>query len=261
MSIKTLYSFVAITFGLTWGLSIMIMLFSDYLPAALSDMNMSNPLFLLAVYSPGLAGIFLVWRKYGIKGLGSFIKRLGIWRASIWWWGLVIFAIPVIMYSGAAIKGDINTPFPFSPWYQVIPALGLALILGPVEEFGWRGLALPLLQRKLAPFWAGIIIGTIWMVWHLPAFILGGSVQSGWAFAPFFAGGIASSIIFTAMFNDTRGSLLFPILLHFQMNNPIWPDAQPWDNFLLLAVAVVVLLYNRERMFRKNDSVQNVLYE
>jgi pyruvate formate lyase activating enzyme len=33
------------------------------------------------------------------------------------------------------------------------------LLLGPIEEFGWRGLALPLLQRRLAPFWAGASLG------------------------------------------------------------------------------------------------------
>jgi hypothetical protein len=38
---------------------------------------------------------------------------------------------------------EIEGPFPFSPWYQVLPALALALFLGPFEEFGWHGLALP----------------------------------------------------------------------------------------------------------------------
>ena len=81
----------------------------------------------------------------------------------------------------------------------------------------------------------------------------------GWELVPFFAGGVASSIIFTAMFNDTRGSLLFAVLLHFQMNNPIWPDAQPWDNLLLFVLAVVVLWFNRKKMFQGQDAVRNIL--
>jgi membrane protease YdiL (CAAX protease family) len=47
-------------------------------------------------------------------------------------------------------------------------AWAFAAIKGPVEEFGWRGLALPLLQRKFAPFWASLILGGIWGFWHLP---------------------------------------------------------------------------------------------
>jgi uncharacterized protein len=259
MKAKTIFSFIAITFGLTWGLAASIMLLSDYLPAFLSELNMGNPLFIIAVYSPGIAGFYLVWRTYGVKGVGSFLKRITLWRASIWWWVLVIAAIPAIMYAGAAIKGPIENPFPFFPWYKVFPALGLALLLGPVEEFGWRGLALPLLQRKFTPFWAGLILGSIWMFWHLPAFVLGGSVQSGWSFAPFFAGGVASSLIFTAMFNDTRGSLLFAVLLHYQMNNPIWPDAQPWDNFLLAIIAIAVVWFKRDKLFQRDGAITDIL--
>jgi membrane protease YdiL (CAAX protease family) len=155
------------------------------------------------------------------------------------------------MYIGAAIKGSALNVFPFSPWVQVLPALALGLLLGPIEEFGWRGLALPLLQKRFAPCWAGLILGVIWMIWHIPAFLIGGTVQSGWSFAPYFFGGIASSLIMTTMFNESRGSLLLPFLLHFQMNNPIWPDAQPWDNFLLLFAAILILWVKREKMFRK----------
>jgi membrane protease YdiL (CAAX protease family) len=77
----------------------------------------------------------------------------------------------------------------------VLPTLAIALFLGPIEEFGWRGLALPLLQRRFTPFWAGLILGIIWAVWHIPAFLIGGTPQSAWSFAPYFAGIIAASVI------------------------------------------------------------------
>ncbi|MGD9356257.1 MAG: CPBP family glutamic-type intramembrane protease, partial [Chromatiales bacterium] len=40
---------------------------------------------------------------------------------------------------------------PYDSFQSLLVPLILALIKGPVEEFGWRGLALPLLQRKLTP--------------------------------------------------------------------------------------------------------------
>jgi membrane protease YdiL (CAAX protease family) len=49
------------------------------------------------------------------------------------------------------------------PWYLVFPALAQALFLDPIEEFGWRGVALPLMQRKYSPFWAGLILGIVWL--------------------------------------------------------------------------------------------------
>jgi len=36
------------------------------------ELSMVNPLFILAVYSPGFASALLVWRTYGVKSLGSF---------------------------------------------------------------------------------------------------------------------------------------------------------------------------------------------
>ena len=259
MTTKTLIPFLALTFGLTWGLAALFILFTDQIIAIFGEISMSNPLFILAVYSPGFASVFLVWRKYGLKGLGSFFRRLTLWRVSPWWWLFLILGIPAIMYIGAAVKGTISDPFPFSPWYQVFPALALALFLGPVEEFGWRGLALPLLQRRFAPFWAGLILGIIWATWHIPAFLIGGTPQSNWSFVPYFAGTIAGSVILTALFNDSRGSLLLAVLIHFQLNNPIWPDAQPWDNVLLITAAIIIVWLKRRTLFQRGSGVTDIL--
>lgn len=133
------------------------------------------------------------------------------------------------------------------------------LILGPMEEFGWRGFAMPLLQRRMAPVWAGLVLGVIWGVWHLPAFFLSGTPQSEWSFMPFFVGAIAISLILTPMFNAARGSILLPALFHFQLNNPLWPDAQPYDMYLFAATAAIVVWLNRETMFSREGVVTEVV--
>jgi membrane protease YdiL (CAAX protease family) len=259
MTTKTLVPFLALAFGLTWGIAALLILFTDQIVAIFGEIRMSNPLFILAVYSPGFASVFLVLRHYGFKGLASFFRRLTLWRASRLWWLYLIMGIPVTFYAGAALKGTISDPFPFSPWYQVLPALALALFLGPIEEFGWRGVALPLFQRKFNPFWAGLILGIIWAVWHIPAFLLSGTAQSAWSFTPFFVGVVAISVILTPLFNDSRGSLLIAVLYHFQMNNPIWPDAQPWDSLLFAIAAVIIVWLNRHTMFQYGSGVTDIL--
>jgi len=259
MKTKTLIPFLALTFGLTWGITALLILFTDQLTAIFGEISLTNPLIILIIYSPGFAGVFLVWRHYGLQGLGSFFRRLMLWRAPIVWWLFLILGIPAIVYTGAALKGTISDPFPFSPWYQVFPALALALFLGPIEEFGWRGLALPLLQRRFAPFWAGLILGAIWALWHIPSFLMSGMPQSAWSAGPFFLGIIAISVILTPLFNATRGSLLIAVLYHFQMMNPIFPDAQPWDNYLFVAAAIIIVWLNRHKMFQRKDSVTDVL--
>ncbi len=259
MTIRTLVPFLALTFGLTWGIAALLILFTDQIVAIFGEISPSNPLFILAVYSPGFAGVFLVWRHYGSKGLGSFFRRLTLWRASRLWWLYLILGIPVIFFAGAALKGTISDPFPFSPWYLVLPAIGLALFLGPIEEFGWRGVALPLLQRRFNPFWAGLILGIIWAAWHIPAFLLSGTAQSAWSFPAFFAGVVAISVILTPLFNKARGSLLIAVVYHFQMNNPLWPDAQPWDTILFSIAAVIIVWLNRRTMFQRGSGVTKIL--
>ncbi len=248
---KTLLTFLAITFGLTWGLAAVAILFADQVTAIFGEIGLTNPLVILAIYSPGIAGVSMVLSRYGLKGLGSYFQRLTVWKAPLKWWLFLILGIPAVVYTGAAIKGTFSDPLPFASWQQALPALALALFLGPIEEFGWRGLALPLLQRKFAPLWAGLILGVIWALWHLPTFLISGMPQTAWAAGPYFLGIIAISVILVPLFNASRGSLLIAILYHFQMMNPIWPDAQPYDNLLWIAAAVLIVWLNRRTMFAR----------
>ncbi|HEU0296588.1 MAG TPA: type II CAAX endopeptidase family protein [Anaerolineales bacterium] len=260
MGTKTLASFLALTFGLSWVPMALFMIFPDQLTPIFGEISTSNPFFLLAVYAPGISGIILVWRHYGLKGLGGFFRRLFIWRAPIQWWLFLLLGIPAIIYTAAAIKGTINDSFPFSPWTMVFPALVQSLLLGPMgEEFGWRGLALPLLQRRFSPFWASLILGVVWAIWHAPAFLMSGTPQSAWSFGPFFIGLIAITVIMTPLFNASRGSLLIAILYHLHIMNPIFPDAQPWDSYLLAIAAAVIVFLNRREMFQRGSGVMEVL--
>lgn len=82
--------------------------------------------------------------------------------------------------------------------------MALMLLLGPVEELGWRGVAQPILQRHMAPIWAGALIGAAWGLWHLPAFFLAGVVFENWSFLPFFIGNVTLAILVTPMFTRNR---------------------------------------------------------
>jgi membrane protease YdiL (CAAX protease family) len=254
----TLRWFWALAFGLGWGTAVVMMLFQERIEAIFGEIGYTNPVFILVVWSPGLAGIYLVWRHFGRAGLKSYFRRLTLWRMPPVWWGVLLLGIPAVKYMGAALNGTI-TDFPFSPWYGLLPALAATALIGPIEEFGWRGVALPLLQRRFAPFWASLILGAIWGFWHLPAFLLGSTEQSDWAFGPFVIGVLSIAIILTPMFNAARGSIAIAALYHFQLNGPAWPDAQPWENYLFAALAVAVVVFYRKQMFSRDGAVQEVL--
>lgn len=141
----------------------------------------------------------------------------------------------------------------------MLSALGVALIVGPVEEFGWRGVMLPLLQQRFAPIYAGLIVGTVWGVWHIPAFLLSGTAQSSWSFLPYFVALLAVSVIMTTLFNASRGSLLLAMLMHFQLNNPIFPDAQPFDAVTFALAALLVTWLYRKALFSQADAITTII--
>jgi membrane protease YdiL (CAAX protease family) len=95
------------------------------------------------------------------------------------------------------------------------------LILGgPLgEEPGWRGFALPRLQRVHGPLVGSLILGILWALWHVPLF------WSGVWTPPtipniimFILMTTALTIIMTWVFNNAKGSLLITMLMHASFN-------------------------------------------
>lgn len=257
---SALIPFLLIAFGLAWGIVALFIVFPDRMTAFFGEISGQHPLFFLAVYAPAIAAFIIVIYHSGANGLRRFLTRLFLWRCAPLWYVFLVVGVPLLFYGGAALKGNLFAePIPFVPFQALLIALLLAAIKGPVEEFGWRGLALPLLQRRFTPLWAALILGIVWGFWHLPAFLLSGTQQSAWSFTPFFAGTIAVSVIMTALFNASRGSILLAAVMHFQLINPIWPDAQPYDTLFFVAAAVVIVWFNREAMLTGVNAVTEVI--
>ena len=89
--------------------------------------------------------------------------------------------------------------------------------------------------------------------------IAGGTPQSAWSFGPCWIGVLALGVLVTPMFNASRGSILIPMLSHFQMNNPLWPEAQPWENYLFLIAAIAIVIIARRSMLHRDGAVTDIL--
>jgi membrane protease YdiL (CAAX protease family) len=96
----------------------------------------------------------------------------------------------------------------------------VAVLGGGLEEPGWRGFALPRLQRRYTPVVATLILGLAWGVWHVPLYGPLGFVVP-----------LVLAFFYTWLYNRT-GSVLLCILLHASFT-----PAQ--DHLVLLPDAVV----------------------
>ncbi len=257
---RALLAFLALTFAITWGVIGSYIFWPDAMAARFGQISGAHPLFFLATWAPAIAAFTVVVASAGLGGLRRFLSRLLIWRCPAPWWGFILLVIPLVFMAGSLIKGGpLLAPMPPEGVGAMVSVMFMMLLLGPIEEFGWRGVAQPLLQRHIAPFWAGVLIGAIWGVWHLPAFYLAGVVFAEWSFLPFFIGNITLAVLVTPIFNAARGSLLLPMLFHWQLINPFWPDAQPWDTWILVGVAAIVVWWKRDMMFMREGAVTEVI--
>jgi len=257
---SALVVFVLVTFAITWGIVGSYILAPEKAVALFGEISGGHPLYFLATWAPGIAGVAIVLIHTGRAGLAAFLSRLLLWRAAPVWWLLILLGIPLVYMVGSLIQGGpLMAPLPPEGVASLLALMGIMLFLGPMEEFGWRGVAQPILQRHMAPFWAGALIGASWGLWHLPAFYLAGVVYENWSFLPFFIGNVTLAILVTPIFNSARGSLVLPILFHWQLINPFWPDAQPWDTWILVVLAAAITWWKRDELFSRSGAVTEVV--
>ena len=124
-----------------------------------------------------------------------------------------------------------------------------------LEEFGWRGFALPKLQEHFSALTSSLLLGLLWGLWHLPL-----TLAYGDPVFPFLLKITAISVLITWVFNNTRGSMLLAMLCHASLNASIVPlstEAGRWPSVLLVtAVAAAVVAFTggqnlaRKRRFR-----------
>ena len=257
---RMIIPFVLLTFGLTWGVVLVLLFAPNVVASFLGPMGVTNPVYILAVWAPALVAIALILWRVGWVGLRRYFGRVFHQQVGWQWLAFVLLALPAIKIFCAILNG---TPFAgwlvLNPFGQVLGISLFMLFLGPVEEFGWRGFLLPLMQRVMTPALAGVIIGFIWAVWHIPAFFLDGAPHTAWSMAPFIIGVTSVGVVMAVVYNKTGGNLLFPILIHWQLNIAFWPEAQPWENYLNLVLAVILLWVHREVMFDRSKGLTEVV--
>jgi membrane protease YdiL (CAAX protease family) len=132
--------------------------------------------------------------------------------------------------------------------------VAIAIIAPLGEEYGWRGYALPRLQRVMSPLAASVLIGVVWALWHVPTFFMPGVGMS--MLAIFLCMMIAGSIIYTWLFNASGGSMLLIALAHLGAHLDGLGRAQELGDGLqpiigatvvLMIFAVIVVLTGRVR--------------
>jgi membrane protease YdiL (CAAX protease family) len=170
----------------------------------------------------------------GRTGLLHLLRRYLIWRVDVQWYLFALLGISaMILLSFLVLPGSLatlHTPTSLFALTYLATYLVIFIIGGPLfEEPGWRGFALPRLQQRWGPLMGSLLLGVFWGLWHLPLFLFvpgydgagSGFVNSGLSFLEFVIYAMALTYIITWVFNNTRGSLLLPMLIHASINTAV----------------------------------------
>ena len=184
----------------------------------------ATALALVGGFGPSLAAVAVVAHQAGHCGLRRWLSRCLKWQVGWRWMALAFFFPVAFMGLAAAIHVALGGTLPPSPaaGHVLLAAANFVLVFlvgGPLgEEFGWRGYALPALQRRWGWRIASLVLGAVWTLWHLPLFYSAGTVQSHLLMGLYALSSIASSVLFAWLFNRTEGSVLLVLVLHTAVN-------------------------------------------
>jgi len=197
---------------------------------------------ILQPLSPDIAAFVVAGLAFGLGGVVVLVRRHRFWSSKVGWkgglrvWGLMFFAFLAMSLATAGLNylfapsGSfewVNAPiiswsFPFALLASIFLDIG-----GVTEETGWRGFALPLLQARMTPLAATLIVGLMWGVWHFPARpdilageygLWGGALLLTTLLFRF----VILSIVMTYFFNRVGGSTLIAISMHGLHNDSVF---------------------------------------
>jgi membrane protease YdiL (CAAX protease family) len=254
-----LWQFFLLTFVITWVF---------WIPLALAGQDvMAGPMMIALIvggFGPSIAGIVMVYRTKDEDG------RRDFWRRSVSfkligarWYAVILLLFPLayglgilldVLFGGSPPGAEALVWVSAQPAYLLVSVI-MALVIGPLaEELGWRGFALDELQSNWNALASSLILGGFWWLWHFPEFfmvgIATGEIVSGvLSFLSFTVSVIATSILYTWVYNNNGRSILSAILLHFMHNfilNMLLPISNRADIFktallVLMAIGVVVV--------------------
>ena len=269
---RPLLAFFVVAFAISWGSQIAAIALAERQGLSLS--NEDNTRHLLALLrlrlapaeaailglfilpaGPLLAALLVTWAIDGRRGLAELWGRITRWRVGPRWY-LVILALPLALATGSlalgALAGSLGTYAPrLSPAYFLPFLLYLLVFTGLAEEPGWRGFALPRLQRRYSAVKASWILGVLWGVWHIPFIAYYNRAAGPVGVAPILVAlvltAVGWTIVNTWIYNSTE-SVLVMILLH-GWGNAVqfylvqgFPNPLAWTAYSLLPWGLALIL-------------------
>jgi hypothetical protein len=173
------------------------------------------------IFSPTISALVVSAISGGWQGIKKLLSGFTRWKFGFGWViaTLSLTLIPLLVALVYTLLGNTSPGIkPGTTASFLLLNLLYTLINGPLgEETGWRGFALPRLQRRFGALVSSLILGVIWACWHLPFYFISAG-QDGIPFYIYVVMVLAITIFITWIYNNTQGNLALCMLAHFCFN-------------------------------------------
>lgn len=132
---------------------------------------------------PSLVGLFVTWRLDGRTGLRDLFRRMvSVPAFSTWYAALLIppMAVLAVLLLLKTLVSSVYCPNHF------LAGVAFGVPAGILEEIGWTGFAYPRMRDTLGTFKAGVVLGCLWSLWHLPVIDFLGAARPHGVYLPAF---------------------------------------------------------------------------
>jgi membrane protease YdiL (CAAX protease family) len=183
------------------------------------------PIAVLMIILPAAVATVLTLREAGAQRAVELWLRIGDARriAGAGWLALALLTMPFASLLAFGIMRACSLPLPETIHVALwrAPVLIAVFFCGAIfEEIGWTGYATEPLQRRYGVTGAGLIIGSVWALWHVPAWWLAQGHTIPWVVGQSVAA-IAMRLIMGWIYAAGGRSLCLAVLFH-AMNNVSW---------------------------------------
>ena len=215
-----------LVFALAWGIGLLFAVASGPMTRMFGPVSLWNPLIFLTVWSPTILAFAITAAKDGRLGLRDLVLRILRWRFPLRWYAVATLGVAALALSARFVQAFLtHTPPPplleFARWPEFALAGTALLVLdpGPIgEDPGWRGFALPRMLDRFSPTTAALLLGVIWTVWHLPAFLFSGMPQSNLPLGWFCLSMVSVTVLMAWVTINAGGAVIPAILMHWAFN-------------------------------------------
>lgn len=175
--------------------------------------------------APAIAAMVVTAWTMGRPGVRDLLARMARWRVPLRWWlaalspaAFLVIALMTMVVAGKALP-DVADFGRFSG----LPAIGLVGVLLLItfvgalgEETGWRGYALPQLQRQLSPLTSSLILALLWFLWHVPQFFVIATYRdfNPVQYVGMLLGLTCGAVVLTWLYNRSGSSILLVVVWH-----------------------------------------------